>query len=79
MLGEVADGLIAWKLRNVKEIQSIFDKSVVGLSREQFFNILKFVYRSPYDFLYINMDEQWDIMLEGPLEYTGTLFVMVIL
>ena len=62
MLRKVANGLIAWKLKNVKEIQSIFDEYVVGLSREQFFNILKFVYRSPYDFLYINMDEPWDTM-----------------
>jgi hypothetical protein len=39
MLRKVANGLIAWKLKNVKEIQSIFDEYVVGLSREQFFNI----------------------------------------
>ena len=62
MLMKVANGLIAWKLKNVKEIQSIFDEYVVGLSREQFFNVLKFVCRSPYDFRYINMDEPWDTM-----------------
>ena len=54
--------MIAWKLKNVKEIESIFSKYVVGLSKEQFFNILKFVYRTPYDFSYINMDEPWDTM-----------------
>ena len=60
MLRKVANGLIAWKLKNVNEIQSIFDEYVVDFSREQYFNILKFVYRSSYDFLYINMDEPWD-------------------
>ena len=62
MLRKVANGLIAWKLKNVKEIESIFSEYFVGLSKEQFFNILKFVYRTPYDFLYINMDEPWDMM-----------------
>ena len=62
MLRKVANGLIAWKLKNVKEIESIFSEYVVGLSKEQFFDILKFVYRTPYDFLYINMDEPWDTM-----------------
>ena len=45
MLRKVANGLIAWKLKSVKEIESIFLKCVVGLSKEQFFNILEFVYR----------------------------------
>ena len=62
MLRKVANGLIAWKLKNVKEIESIFSEYFVGLSKEQFFNILIFVYRTPYDFLYINMDEPWDTM-----------------
>ena len=44
------------------ELSSIFSEYVVGLSKEQFFNILKFVYRTPYDFLCINMDEPWDTM-----------------
>ena len=34
MLRKVANGLIAWKLKNVKEIQSIFDEYVTGLSRQ---------------------------------------------
>ena len=64
MLRKVANGLIAWKLNNVKEVESIFSEYVVGLSKEQLFNILKFVYNTPYryDFLYINMDEPWDTM-----------------
>jgi hypothetical protein len=38
MLRKVVNGLAAWKLKNVKEIQSIFDEYmyVVGLSRENF-------------------------------------------
>ena len=43
-------------------IQCIFDEYVVGLSREQFFSILKFVDRNPFDFLYINTDAPWDTM-----------------
>jgi hypothetical protein len=57
MIQKVATGLIAFKLKNVKEIQSIFDEYVVGLSKEQFITILKFVYKTPFDFLHINMDE----------------------
>jgi hypothetical protein len=62
MIRKVATGLIAFKLKNVKEIQSIFDEYVVGLTKEQFITILKFVYKTPFDFLYINMDESWDDM-----------------
>jgi hypothetical protein len=62
MIRKVASGLIAFKLKNVKEIQSIFDEYVVGLSKEQFIDILKYVYQTPFDFLYINMDEPWDDM-----------------
>ena len=62
MIRKVATGLIAFKLKNVKEIQSIFDEYVVGLSKEQFIDILKYVYQTPFDFLYINMDEPWDDM-----------------
>ena len=62
MVRKVATGLIAFKLKNVKEIQSIFDEYVVGLTKEQFITILKFVYKTPFDFLYINMDESWDDM-----------------
>ena len=52
------------KLKNAKVIQSIFDEYVVGSFREQFLNILKFVYQKPFDFLYINLGEPWDIMYE---------------
>jgi hypothetical protein len=38
---------------------------LVGLSKEQFITILKFVYKTPFDFLYINMDEPWDDMYYG--------------
>ena len=62
MIRKVATGLIAFKLKNAKEIQSIFDEYVVGLTKEQFITILKFVYKTPFDFLYINMDESWDDM-----------------
>jgi hypothetical protein len=50
------------EIKNVKEIESIFSEYVVGLSKEQFFDILIFFYMTPYDFLYINMDEPWDTM-----------------
>jgi hypothetical protein len=36
MLRKVANGLIAWELKNAKEIESIFSEYVVGLSKEQF-------------------------------------------
>ena len=62
MIRKVANGIIAFKLKNVKEIQSIFDEFVVGLTKEQFFRILKYVYINPFDFLFINTDEPWDEM-----------------
>jgi hypothetical protein len=40
----------AFKLKNVKGIKSIFDEYVVGLIEDQFIDILKYVYRSPFDF-----------------------------
>ena len=36
MLRKVANGLIAWELKNAKEIEPIFSEYVVGLSKEQF-------------------------------------------
>ena len=62
MLRKVANGSIAWKLKNVKEILSIFDEFVIGMSKEQFMDILKYVYQDPYDFLFLNMDEPYDKM-----------------
>jgi hypothetical protein len=62
MIRKVASGLTAFKLKNVKKIQSIFDEYVLGLTKEQFIDILKYVYQTPFDFLYINMDEPWDGM-----------------
>eukprot|EP01050_Picozoa_sp_SAG11_P012050 SAG11_NODE_1316_length_5219_cov_47.375708_1_plen_250_part_00 len=59
---KVANGIVAFKLKNVKEIISIFDEFVVGLTKEQFLDILKYVYKNPFDFLFINMDEPWDEM-----------------
>ena len=41
----MANGLIAVKLKNVKEILSIFDEFVIGLNKEQFMNIIKYVLR----------------------------------
>ena len=52
--------MIAFKLKNVKEILSIYDEFVMGLSNEQFMDILKYVYKDPYDFLFINFDNPWD-------------------
>ena len=61
MIRKVANnGLIAFKLKNVKEILSICDELAIGLSKEQFMNVLKYVYRSPYVFLFMNFDEPWD-------------------
>ena len=60
MIRKVANGLIAFKLKNVKEILSIYDEFVMGLGKEQFMNILKYVYKNPYDFLFLNFDNPWD-------------------
>jgi hypothetical protein len=46
MIRKVVTGLIAFKLKNVKEIQPIFDESVVRLTDDHFIDILKYVYRS---------------------------------
>eukprot|EP01050_Picozoa_sp_SAG11_P010490 SAG11_NODE_1052_length_6029_cov_4.823946_5_plen_156_part_00 len=62
MIRKVANGIVAFKLKNVKEIISIYDEFVVGLTKEQFLDILKYVYKNPFDFLFINMDEPWDEM-----------------
>ena len=32
----------------------------MGLGKEQFMNILKYVYKNPYDFLFLNFDNPWD-------------------
>ena len=56
MIRKVANGIVAFKLKNVKEIISIYDEVVVGLTKEQFLDILKYVYKNPFDFLFINMD-----------------------
>jgi hypothetical protein len=61
MLRKVANGLIAWKLKNVREILSIFDEFVIGMSREQFmsifkvFKVFKVCLSRPYNFLFMNM------------------------
>ena len=60
MIRTVANGIIAFKLKNVKEILSIYDEFVMGLSKEQFMDILKYVYKDPYDFLFMNFDNPWD-------------------
>ena len=60
MIRKVANGIIAFKLKNVKEIMSIYDEFVIGLSKEQFMNILKYVFKSNYDFLFMNFDKPWD-------------------
>ena len=60
MIRKVANGLIAFKLKNVKEILSIYDEFVMGLSKEQFMDILKYVYKNTYDFLFMNFDNPWD-------------------
>ena len=60
MIRKVANGIVAFKLKNVKEIMSIFDEFVIGLTKEQFLNILKYVFQNPYDFLFMNFDNPWD-------------------
>jgi hypothetical protein len=37
---------------DMKEIQSIFDEYVVGLTKGQFITILKFVYKTPFSTFY---------------------------
>ena len=46
----------------MKEILSIYDEFVIGLNKDEFMSILKYVYQSPFDFLFINMDNEWDRM-----------------
>ena len=41
---------------------SIFDEFVIGLTKEQFMNVLKYVFKSNYDFLFMNFDNPWDEM-----------------
>ena len=60
MIRKVANGIIAFKLKNVKEIMSIYDEFVIGLSKEQFMDILKYVFKKNYDFLFMNFDNPWD-------------------
>ena len=48
------------KDKNVKEIMSIYDEFVIGLSKEQFMDILKYVFKKNYDFLFMNFDNPWD-------------------
>jgi hypothetical protein len=62
MLRKVANGVVAFKLNNMREIMTVYDEFVIGLSKEQFMDILKYVYKKPFDFLYINMDMPWDQM-----------------
>jgi hypothetical protein len=62
MIWKVANGIVAFKLKNVKEIMSIFDEFIVGLSKEQFIKILQYVCKEPYDFLFLNFDKGWDQM-----------------
>ena len=62
MIRKVANGLVAFKLKNMKEILSIYDEFVIGLTKDEFMSILKYVYQSPFDFLFINMDNEWDRM-----------------
>ena len=62
MIRKAANGIIAFKLKNVKEIMSIYDEFVVGMTKEQFMQVLKYVYKKPYDFLFMNMDEPFDEM-----------------
>ena len=60
MIRKVANGIIAFKLKNVKEIMSIYDEFVIGLSKDQFMDILKYVFKKNYDFLFMNFDKPWD-------------------
>ena len=62
MIRKVPNGRIAFKLKNVEEILSIFDEFVIGLNKEQFMDTLKYVYQGPYDFLFMNMDDPCDKM-----------------
>ena len=62
MIRKVANGIIAFKLKNMKEILSIFDEFVIGLSKDQLMEILKHVFRDNCDFLFMNMEKPWDKM-----------------
>eukprot|EP01050_Picozoa_sp_SAG11_P002901 SAG11_NODE_153_length_14352_cov_24.348323_8_plen_89_part_00 len=43
MIRKVANGVVAFKSKKNKEIVSIFDEFVVGLTKETFLDILKYV------------------------------------
>jgi hypothetical protein len=46
--------MLKWKSeKEGQEFEPIFLEYVVGLSKEHFFNILKFVYRTPYAFFFL--------------------------
>ena len=47
LIRKVANGSIAFKLKNIKEILSIYDEFVMGLSKDQSMDILKYVYEDP--------------------------------
>ena len=46
MVCTVANRIIAFKLKHVKEITSIYDELVIGLSKEQFINFHKYAFKS---------------------------------
>eukprot|EP01052_Picozoa_sp_SAG31_P035949 SAG31_NODE_4412_length_3253_cov_1.928028_2_plen_118_part_00 len=49
MIRKVTHGFSASKMKNVKEILSINDEFVMGLSKEQFMDILKYAFFALYD------------------------------
>ena len=57
---KVANGIVAFKLKNVKEIMTIFEEFVIGITKQQFMDILKYVYTGNYDFLFMNLDNSYD-------------------
>eukprot|EP01050_Picozoa_sp_SAG11_P036428 SAG11_NODE_13862_length_635_cov_3.404851_1_plen_143_part_00 len=42
------------------------------MTKEQFFQILKYVYQNPFGFLFINTDEPWDEMYHGVPKVGGS-------
>jgi hypothetical protein len=47
----------------MKEILSIYDEFVIGLlNKYEFMSILKYVHQSSFDFVFIDMDNEWDRM-----------------
>ena len=54
-LRAVASGVFFFNTKNKAEIDAVF-REYIGLSREEFQKVLKFVFDAPHNFLYVNLE-----------------------